>query len=91
MFLKNKNIIFKIRRSKVTDYAALSYLLPDTDKLFLLYYALYRGLSVKCRLKEIKFILLIFKFAILYKPFNDTFTHYLFSVFSHRREVYEDF
>ena len=23
-FLKNKNIIFKIRRSKVTDYAALS-------------------------------------------------------------------
>ena len=24
MFLKNKNIIFKIRRSKVTDYAALT-------------------------------------------------------------------
>ena len=24
MFLKNKNIIFKIRRSKVTEYAALS-------------------------------------------------------------------
>ena len=24
MFLKDKNIIFKIRRSKVTDYAALS-------------------------------------------------------------------
>ena len=24
MFLKNKNIIFKFRRSKVTDYAALS-------------------------------------------------------------------
>ena len=23
MFLKNKNLIFKIRRSKVTDYAAL--------------------------------------------------------------------
>ena len=23
MFFKNKNIIFKIRRSKVTDYAAL--------------------------------------------------------------------
>ena len=23
MFLKNKNIIFKIRRSKVTEYAAL--------------------------------------------------------------------
>ena len=27
MFLKNKNIIFKIRRSKVTDYAALSTLI----------------------------------------------------------------
>ena len=26
MFLKNKNIIFKIRRSKVTDYAALRYM-----------------------------------------------------------------
>ena len=25
VFLKNKNIIFKIRRSKVTDYAALRY------------------------------------------------------------------
>ena len=25
MILKNKNIIFKIRRSKVTDYAALMY------------------------------------------------------------------
>ena len=25
MFLKNKNIIFKIRRSKVTDYAALKF------------------------------------------------------------------
>ena len=24
MFLKNENIIFKIRRSKVTDYAALN-------------------------------------------------------------------
>ena len=24
MFLKNKNIIFKIKRSKVTDYAALN-------------------------------------------------------------------
>ena len=26
MFLKNKNIIFKIRRSKVTDYAALMHI-----------------------------------------------------------------
>ena len=25
VFLKNKNIIFKIRRSKVTDYAALTF------------------------------------------------------------------
>ena len=25
MFLKNKNIIFKFRRSKVTDYAAFRY------------------------------------------------------------------
>ena len=37
MFLKNKNIIFKIRRSKVTDYAALSkrkkYKLPEQNKL----------------------------------------------------------
>ena len=32
VFLKNKNIIFKIRRSKVTDYAALMYigLMPVT-------------------------------------------------------------
>ena len=29
MFLKNKNIIFKIRRSKVTDYAALTYTLVN--------------------------------------------------------------
>ena len=29
MFLKNKNIIFKIRRSKVTDYAALK--LPNLE------------------------------------------------------------
>ena len=29
MFLKNKNIIFKIRRSKVTDYAALIYCLVN--------------------------------------------------------------
>ena len=27
VFLKNRNIISKIRRSKVTDYAALNYLL----------------------------------------------------------------
>ena len=31
MFLKNKNIIFKIRRSKVTDYAALIYTIYHTD------------------------------------------------------------
>ena len=32
MFLKNKNIIFKIRRSKVTDYAALSMLINKNNK-----------------------------------------------------------
>ena len=31
MFLKNKNIIFKIRKSKVTDYAAL--IASDLDLL----------------------------------------------------------
>ena len=30
MFLKNKNIIFKIRRSKVTDYAALNTVVFDS-------------------------------------------------------------
>ena len=35
MFLKNKNIIFKFRRSKVTDYAALIYATElNTDKTF---------------------------------------------------------
>ena len=33
MFLKNKNIIFKIRRSKVTDYAALSDFLISNEVL----------------------------------------------------------
>ena len=32
MFLKNKNIIFKIRRSKVTDYAALNCQFMYSDK-----------------------------------------------------------
>ena len=32
MFLKNKNIIFKIRRSKVTDYAALTF-----DAMYIIY------------------------------------------------------
>ena len=31
MFLKNKNIIFKIRRSKVTDYGALT---SSNDNVF---------------------------------------------------------
>ena len=34
MFLKNKNIIFKIRRSKVTDYAALRVYDVSPLKLF---------------------------------------------------------
>ena len=33
MFLKNKNIIFKIRRPKVTDYAALTILRPTKIQL----------------------------------------------------------
>ena len=33
MFLKNTNIIFKIRRSKVTDYAALSSAHAKTEYL----------------------------------------------------------
>ena len=32
MFLKNKNIIFKIRRSKVTDYAALRYVVEELSQ-----------------------------------------------------------
>ena len=36
VFLKNKNIIFKIRRSKVTDYAALNAAVPcDKDQQFM--------------------------------------------------------
>ena len=34
MFLKNKNIIFKIRRSKVTDYAALSIFRTHAQKKY---------------------------------------------------------
>ena len=34
-FLKNKNIIFKIRRSKVTDYAALSNKIPTPQSQLL--------------------------------------------------------
>ena len=37
VFLKNKNIIFKIRRSKVTDYAALKgYEIDRNDALLVL-------------------------------------------------------
>ena len=35
MFLKNKNIIFNIRRSKVTDYAALNLCMLDNLHAFL--------------------------------------------------------
>ena len=34
MFLKNKNIIFKIRRSKVTEYAALNVVFCCHTNLF---------------------------------------------------------
>ena len=33
MFLKNENIIFKIRRSKVTDYAALTAKLGEINDI----------------------------------------------------------
>ena len=38
MFLKNKNIIFKIRRSKVTHYAALIGLFPSNLQIRVLFY-----------------------------------------------------
>ena len=34
MFLKNKNIIFKIRRSKVTDFAALTSSIVKSKTLY---------------------------------------------------------
>ena len=43
MFLKNKNIIFKIRRSKVTDYAALNvFFAPKAPN--------YEGVELMCQL-----------------------------------------
>ena len=36
MFLKNKNIIFEIRKSKVTDYAALTKTYYRLNEMFLL-------------------------------------------------------
>ena len=46
MFLKNKSIIFKIRRSKVTDYAALSfcYYCKRFSKASFSYYSVSSGL-----------------------------------------------
>ena len=44
MFLKNKNIIFKIRRSKVTDYAALNKNVKHDVKLI---YTVYVRISVQ--------------------------------------------
>ena len=49
MFLKNKTIIFKSRRSKVTDYAALSYQLLlgyFTQVLLYFMYASKEGVGV---------------------------------------------
>ena len=42
MFLKNKNISFKIRRSKVTNYAALSIPSPKDVDCILASYIAYR-------------------------------------------------
>ena len=56
MFLKNKNIIFKIRRSKVTDYAALNLhlkfgaILSKTYKEMTLYPHMYQ--NVHCNLLQ---------------------------------------
>ena len=50
MFLKNKNIIFKIRRSKVTDYAALSYsriTLKSTSSVFMFVFWMVGSGSIK--------------------------------------------
>ena len=47
MFLKNKNIIFKIRRSKVTDYAALIET-PSFSPWYIIYgQAYHEALSIK--------------------------------------------
>ena len=43
MFLKNNNIIFKIRRSKVTDYAALGICHVFGTTVFLLGLHVYLG------------------------------------------------
>ena len=50
MFLKNKNIIFKIKRSKVTDYAALKrtiQLVMLFLPLLLFYMILYKRLNIR--------------------------------------------
>ena len=41
MFLNNKNIIFKIRRSKVTDYAALNAAYNYTEIVYIGNYTYY--------------------------------------------------
>ena len=49
MFLKNKNIIFKIRRSKVTDYAALIHEFVRKTRLLIAYdRAFYVLIYVRC-------------------------------------------
>ena len=60
MFLKNKNIIFKIRRSKVTDYAALIKVesIPECHAPSIL------STSIK-----LPFIIKIFVFSILWGHF----------------------
>ena len=47
MFLKNKNIIFKIRRSKVTDYAALKIVKIIFQILFVSFLHRYEGCPSK--------------------------------------------
>ena len=58
MFLKNKNIIFKIRRSKVTDYAALKICMHIKRYVAL---CLFNGsfrISLSARLPKIGFVAL---------------------------------
>ena len=45
MFLKNKNIIFKIRRSKVTDYEALK-----QETFYLLVFKFFEQLKFRAKL-----------------------------------------
>ena len=68
MFLKNKNIIFKIRRSKVTDYAALRSLQISKTRLAMamIYYKQLKKwtkLNPKINMMKLPFVLLNMKMS----------------------------